>query len=101
MRAMRNVTEQLTAARLLVELQGDVPSFHPASPLDRVTLGSVIGALNKAGDESPQTAKALERLGVLDALERHEQAVNPGKDLTLLDLARSCKGPGFDDEETA
>jgi len=89
MRVMRSVTARLTAARLLSELQGDVPTFHPAAPLEQITVGSVFGVVHNHGDESPRTMKALERLGLADVLHRQERDENAARRITLLDLARA------------
>lgn len=100
MRVMRTVTGRLTGAGLLAELQGDVARFQPAAPLEQITVGRVLEAINKHGDESPQTLMALERLGVADVFHRQEQAESGLQGMTLADLARACNDPGGEAEAT-
>ena len=91
LRVMRQLLEHLTSARLLVELQGDHARFQPAAPLDQITLGRVLHAVCDRGDQSSQTLKMLERLGVAHLLDQREQATATVHNITLLDLAQAAE----------
>ena len=88
-RVMRDVVEQLARSKLLVELQEDQSRYQPGVPLEHITLGRLVDSVHQDGDESPRTAKALERLGVAKLLGERAQATEQLRRLTLLDVARA------------
>ena len=92
-RLMRKLAGQLTSAGLLVEIQADRPQFHPAAPLDHITVGRVLRAVREQGDDSPQTTRMLEKLGVADLLEQRKQASRSFHNITLAELAQAGNKP--------
>ena len=91
MRVMRKLTERLTATHLLAELQSDEPAYQPGAPLDKITLGRIMNAVSRDGDESAQTMRALEDLGVTRLVRQHEEVESRLHRTTLEDFVHSCE----------
>jgi len=90
MRVMRNLIGRLATTRLLAELQSDEPAYQPGAPLEKITLGRIMNAVNGDGDESAQTMRALEDLGVTRLVRRHEEVDSRFHRRTLEDFVNSC-----------
>jgi len=90
-RVMRAVIEKLVRAHLLVELHDEPPRFHPATSIERITLGRIIAAIRESGDHSETTDRVLEALGLRDLLERRRHAAEEVDSLDLSQIMAQCR----------
>jgi len=90
-RVIRNVTDRLVTTGLLAEIQSEETVYQPGAALERITLGRILNAINHDGDESAQTVRALQDLGITQLIRRHEEVESRLHRTTLEEFVQSCE----------
>lgn len=86
-RTVRDVISDLSQAHLLCEISTDgLPAYEPYAPLERITLGRIMDAVNEAGETPALSIKALGAFGVNSIYNDRLKALDTFRATTLLEM---------------
>jgi membrane protein len=95
-RTVRNVIADLMNARVLAEVASEsMPAYAPAAPLQQITLGRILDAVNEAGETPSHSIRALEKAGVNSLFDESLKGSRDFRQVTIEDALSGKNGlPG-------